>query len=183
MPKPKLYLYKAADAPIAVILRRGTKKSVWEMIRWDLLTDTFTEGQWLTHKTVHGKDASISADGQLFAYQYDVYGSEYESCAVVSRIPNFSAVLFTAQAAGHWDHLGFSADGSVATSIEEGWVAKEDSVPNIVSYTEKADSGYMPGPWKDLKDRTIVLDGAKVVADGEVLYDTTDHVFQAKPAL
>lgn len=187
MPNPKLFLYKAADAPVAVLLRRGVSRDQWELIRWDLETDTFTAGQWLLGKHLHGKDAALSPDGRFLAYQYDIYSGEaYQSHAAVSLVPNFTAVLYNPGNGGHWDGVGFSADGSLVSTLKSGWVMPVGTPPGFELeqgvWEDKVASGYVENEsWVDPSGRVITLKGAQVVADEAVLYDTTEHVFEARP--
>lgn len=44
-------------------------------------------------------------------------------------------------------------------------------------------TGYMGQNWTDTKGRRISTDDGKLVVDGEVLYDTTEHVFSPRPPL
>ena len=199
MPVPKLFLYKAADAPVAVLLRRGVSRDQWELNRWDLETDTFTAGQWLLGKHLHGKDAALSPDGRFLAYQYDIYGSGgyqshgsggYQSHAAVSLVPNFTAVLHNPGNGGHWDGVGFSADGSLASTLKSGWITPRGTPQGTPAgftlgqapWTEKVASGYVENEsWTDPRGRVITLNGAQVLVDGSLLYDTTDHVFEQRP--
>lgn len=191
MPVPKLFLYKAADAPVAVLLRRGVSRDQWELIRWDLETDTFTAGQWLKGKHLHGKEAVLSPDGRFLAYQYDIYGGEgYQSHAAVSLVPNFTAVLHNPGNGGHWDGVGFSADGSLVSTLKTGWVVPPGTPAGLAlgqaPWTEKVASGYVENEsWTDPHGRVITLNGAQVLVDESgqsptVLYDTTDHVFEPR---
>lgn len=63
----------AAEANIAVIFRRGPN-AVFQMLVWDLNTDTVTPGQWLTGK-VFTERCDISPDGKhvvVFSRGYSV---------------------------------------------------------------------------------------------------------------
>lgn len=181
---PKLFLYKAAKANTVVILRRGETKETWEMIRWNLDTDTFTEGQWLIKKQMNGAYASISPCGRYFGYFYQVYGyvkgvQKYESCGVVSQVPNFTALYFNGNHGGCWESVRFTEKGEVVSSPME---KKGDVELPIAPHTATlASSGYIDKPsWTDPKGRIITTEGAKLLADGIVIYDTTDHKFVAR---
>ena len=215
----KLFLHKARDAPIAVLLRRTNKKKDWEMIRWDMETDTFTEGQWLMGKTMNGRYCQLSADGKYFAYHYDLYGESKQNPSgnwachgVVSLVPNFTALYFCPNHMGNWEKIHFSEKGEVA--FRDMQKKSEDAPPLVVwtkdmpivpsSYIdvdneENAQAlnfhpatiahskakGTFPEftPWKDHKGRVITTDGGKLLADGVVIYDCTDHVFEARPPM
>ena len=186
MPTPKLFLYKAAEANTVVLLRRGEKKDSWEMIRWDLETDTFTEGQWLLKKTINPAYCAISPCGRFFAYHYDIYGfvkgeQNYQSHNVVSAVPTFTALYFDGAALGHWDQLGFTESGELISS--RPMVKKGDvELPFAPAAASLAHSGYIGSlsEWTDPKGREITTQEGKLLADGAILYDTTDHVFTPK---
>lgn len=183
MPTPKLYLYKARDAPIVAILRRGLQRDEWELIKWDLDTDTFTEGQWLTHKQMNGKYCAISPNGNYFSYIYNEYTKNvYSTSGVISKLPNFTAIYYTDRFPGYWDTVGFNTDNSVWVSPEQGWQLKTTDV-DIQTGPEKnyVDSGYISSEvWIDPRGRSITTEKGKLVANGHCIYDTTNHMFIPK---
>lgn len=187
MTTPKLFLYKAAEANTAVILRRGDKRDSWEIIRWDLDTDTFTEGQWLMKKQMNGKYAAISPCGRFFAYHYEISGfvkgvQDYQCHSVVSSVPNFTALYFDDKTLGNWGILGFTEKGEIVSS---GQMVKKGSVelPFAERGSSLAPSGYVSSAeWTDPRGRVITLDEGKLFADGTLLYDTTDHMFVPRSA-
>jgi hypothetical protein len=63
--RTRLAVLFAAAAPVAVILRRGTKKH-FRLIRWSLADDTFEAGQWMSG-SVHMSD--LSPDGTKLIYR------------------------------------------------------------------------------------------------------------------
>ena len=126
MSAPKLFLYKAAAANIVAILRRGHRNE-WELIRWDLDTDTFTRGQWLRRKSMTGSQAAISPNGVYFGYRYDIFSHADESChGVISRLPYFSAIFFNEQFPGRWDSVRFGLDGSALIAHNKDWIQRVD---------------------------------------------------------
>jgi hypothetical protein len=90
-------MYKAKDANIVAILRRGKNRKEWQMIRWNIENDTFQEGQWLMNKMIAPRYCSISPDGKYFFYHYWDKG-QYSTDAVFSKIPNFTAEYY-----GEWN--------------------------------------------------------------------------------
>jgi hypothetical protein len=182
----KLYLYLAAKANTAVLLRRSGKKDQWQMIHWNLDTDTFTEGQWLLKKVINPKTASLSPCGRYFAYTYQVYGfikgeQHHESHAVVSQVPNFTALYHNGNFGGGYGLLKFSPTGEVYCSsfIGEG-MEKRGGV--TLSFTTTVPEGST-GPVDmlvDRKGRVITMAEGKVFANDILLYDTTNHVFVAR---
>ncbi len=197
---PKLYLYKAEYANIVAILRRGTQRNEWELIKWDLTTDSFTEGQWLRGKVMNGKYSAISPDGQFFAYHYDIYPMEndkqtFDSHGVVSRLPNFTALYFKPNFGGNWADIGFDMNSSIVYSGMTGVETLEKKGNEDIPFVDwrsavKAPTGYIQEsrlregaeePFVDHKGRVITTQDAKILVNNQVIYDTTDHVFVAKP--
>jgi len=184
----RLYIYVAPRAPSnAVILRRTDgKKMEWEMIRWDIDTDTFTAGQWLRKKCIFTNSAAISPDGLHFAYQYFSVISTWECHAVVSRVPNFTAVYHT-ESAGKWDSITFSEDGAVIWSSvsSEPMEPRGDGAhpPLVPSSTQSAPTGYKPEDFTDNRGRYITTKDGVLFADGVAMYDTTAHTFEARAAI
>jgi hypothetical protein len=185
---PKLFLHKARDAPIVAILRRSDKTN-WELIKWDIRTDTFTEGQWLLGKSMNGKYPLLSPDGQLFSYHYDIYHKGDWKCeGAVSLLPNFTALYFCGDHMGNWEEIGFGEDGHLVFEptrlLKRGDlelpIRKYDkNLPNMprthIDF-EELDGHY----WLDPKGRKITTKDGILYADGKVLYDTTEHVFEAR---
>lgn len=62
--RTRLFVLFASAAPKAIILRRGPKRS-WRLISWDLRTDRFERGQWMTG-IVQLRD--LSPDGSKLIY-------------------------------------------------------------------------------------------------------------------
>ncbi|EBA12083.1 hypothetical protein [Roseobacter sp. CCS2] len=97
-PLLQLYLFFATENDQALILRRSEKK-LYNLISWDLATDTFTEGQWL-RKSVRAENCALSHNGQYFIYGVDNAdpnqraGPQY---TVISRAPWFTALALFPQ--------------------------------------------------------------------------------------
>lgn len=179
----KIFMYKAADAPIVAILLRGVKRTHWKLIRWDLDTDTFIEGQWLMNKSMNGAYASISPSGEYFSYSYSIYpktvGSEYECHCAVSKLPNFTALYFNKN---HYlgYRLGFTADNKIVY-ISDYTMEKKGAIDIPIVTGDSVASGYIDTPvWKDSNGRIIHTDGAKLYVNNNILYDATEHIFSAK---
>jgi hypothetical protein len=183
MPNPKLFLYKARDAPIVAILRRGSVKTDWQLIRWNTETDEFTEGQWLTKAVMNGAYCSISPDGRYFAYHYSSLREEnrWKSYAVVSEIPYFTASLITENHAGMWDAIAFRNDGLLMhTRAQQGFVMKRHNNIAIsrVYDTSLIYTGLCKSTFTDMRGRSISVVDETICADGQIIYDTSGHVFQ-----
>lgn len=181
MPIPKLYLYKAKDVPVIGILRRGTSRDEWELVKWNIMTDEFIEGQWLRHKQMNGKHCAISPNGEYFYYSYNVFRPQYSGCGVISRIPNFTALYFSDDYEGSWTSTHFDDDNNIRCNVELQMRTDNDLI--ILPYTNGNifDDGYISTEtWMDPKGRIIRTEDGKLIADDIVIYDTTNHVFQNK---
>ena len=185
MPIPKLFLYKARDAPIVAILRRDSYKHNWELIKWDVENDIFTRGQWLTKAVMNGSYCAISPDGKYFAYHYSSLRKDahWKSYGVVSELPYFSACLMTHYHAGMWDGIGFDNQGSVMhTQAIKGFIKKRVCDLQITTEYKKESlyNGFVEGgSFVDGRGRTITTEKGILYANGSVLYDSSDHAFQS----
>ena len=127
------------------------------MIRWDTATDKFTPGQWMTsYKHVYMNKCMTSGDGLYFGYIYFTYDKHHIpieiSYKVKSQVPNFTAHTIRENHGGHW--------------VDGRW---DDT------FQEKVDFPYV-----DQRGRIITYQGAVLYADGEVLYDASDHQFEPR---
>lgn len=178
MPAPKLFLYKASDANVAVILRRGERRSLWEMIRWDIETDTFTRGQWLTvAQQMNGAYCAISRDGRHFAYWYSEFERPYTTHAIISEVPYFTALLYTKDHCSNWDTIAFDSEGNPMHSRAGRLVKRNPTKLKAAPWERGVDSGFRE-EFVDFSNRHITTDKGRLLANGQLLYDTTDHVFR-----
>jgi hypothetical protein len=182
MPNPKLFLYKARDAPIVAILRRGSVKTNWQLIRWNTETDEFTEGQWLTKAIMNGAYCSISPDGLYFAYHYSSLREENKrkSYAVVSEIPYFTASLIAKSHVGMWDAIAFRNDGLLMhTRAQQGFIMKRQiNIAISPVYNTSLIYNGLGEAFTDMRGRVVSVVDETICADGEIIYDTSAHVFQ-----
>lgn len=111
---PKLWLYKASNAPIVAILRRDENRD-WLLIKWELETDTFTEGQWLRKKKINPHYCSISPNGKYFGYSYTDY-HDLEAHIIISKIPYFTAEYYSNSAWG--SYVYFTKTGEFMSNIQ-----------------------------------------------------------------
>ncbi|MFO0663890.1 MAG: hypothetical protein U0174_08065 [Polyangiaceae bacterium] len=67
MPPPaRLFVIMAAEAPTAVVIRRGP--SSWSnIVAWRTTDDVFTEGAWFKGR-IFAEKCDLSPDGELFVY-------------------------------------------------------------------------------------------------------------------
>ena len=203
----KLFLYKAKNANIIAILRRGVKRKEWQLILWNTLDDTFQEGQWLINKMIHPRYCSISPDGKYFFYHYWDRG-QYSQDAVFSKLPNFTAEYY-----GTWntyyEECSFTNDNKGVVSLDyqfskrnsntmlEVVLRKDIDKDSIIKcgyigclnssvyddikvndFSEK--NNYLT--YIDMKDRVIKVKNGILYADDIILLDTTNNTFiQVKP--
>src|SRR3954469_17262682 len=62
----RLHVLLAADAPTAVVIRRGPSQSVCTVL-WDRKTDEFTLGQWMRGR-IYERRCDLSPDGRHLVY-------------------------------------------------------------------------------------------------------------------
>ena len=188
----KLFLFKARDAPIVVIVRQAKVNSYknWELIRWDLQTDTFQTGQWLKcAHIIRPKYFSISPDGNHLAYCYTNFETnehfEIVSHMIISKVPYFTATMYTKDhgVCGHGTYIGFNTHGQpMCRSSVDTLEVRQPTTLKEAKWESNVPTGYIEsGTFTDSKGRVITLDKGRIMADGVVLYDTTDHVFQSIP--
>ncbi|MEP6754150.1 MAG: hypothetical protein ABJA67_01515 [Chthonomonadales bacterium] len=94
-PPCRLFLVFAADAPIAVILRRGPTRH-WKVIKWNTDTDSFQDGQWF-FGNFYPERCGLSPDGSLFVYFAAKYRRQHpdgyaNAFTAVSRPPYLTAL-------------------------------------------------------------------------------------------
>ena len=183
----KLFLYKARDAPVAVLLRRGSRRTDWQIIRWDMTTNIFTPGQWLCGKSMNGTSQAISPCGRYLSYHCAVYPlSEcYGVISSVSGVPKFTALLYKPNWPGEWETNRWTVDGAADLS-SGGWEVRGDasSIPPVTyerAAVGYAESGFISladgGVWVDPDGRRITAEADVLCADGRPLLDTSGHRF------
>lgn len=95
MLNPKMNIFIAKKAPIALILRRGPS-SWYHLIKWDLKTDALEYGAWIKGR-IYEDYCDISQDGRYFlykAYQGRRWHTNYKDCyTALSTIPWLKAHL------------------------------------------------------------------------------------------
>jgi hypothetical protein len=86
----RLYALVAREARTAVVFRRGPSKQV-QMLRWDLVTDVLTPGQWLAGR-IYNERCGLSPDGKLLVYFAGKFNTEMATFTAISRPPYFTAL-------------------------------------------------------------------------------------------
>lgn len=98
----RLHILLARDAPVGLVIRHGTAKSVCTLL-WDRKQDEFVLGQWMRGR-IDTETCDLSPDGSHFLYsakKYSLFKSlKYVDTAgrvawtVVSRTPYLKAVAY-----------------------------------------------------------------------------------------
>ncbi len=127
MPPARVFGFVAAEADVCVLLRRGPAKKVL-MVRWNLRTDEFKMGQWLTTE-VPADRCDVSPDGLLFATTAIDYRHGRSEAAgpyvAVSRPPYFTALAL-------WPVFGAHTGGAYWHAKDELWIdAPHDPAPKV----------------------------------------------------
>jgi hypothetical protein len=182
----RLFLYKAEHAPICILLRKETKqkKQYWQMIHWNLETNTFTPGQWLCNKQMI-PHFHLSQDGQYCTYMYNQYQCVDDAHWCVSKVPYFTAIYY-AKACGRRDWCGFIKGTNQAyTSCSDPILTRQQTdlpfpytLHKDIKSPPHANSGYIKDNSFVYEQKTIRIDGAFVYVDDEVVYDATENTFE-----
>ena len=187
----KLFLFKASNANVVLIVRRGDKRNQWELIRWDLDTDHLIPGQWLLNKQLWVDGCAISPCGKYFYWVYNTYQNSADMThAGISLIPNFTALMYGNKGIGRYNPARFDAKtfkpinahgleprtGNIQC-VEPANVSKvsnkygelqPDCLPN----------GLMKNSWIDFKQRHITTIDHKIFINGVEFVDFTSNTFE-----
>ncbi len=135
----RLFAYVARDVRTAVVVRRGPSKQV-RMILWDLATDTFTRGQWLSGRLYNDK-CGISPNGRLFIYFTAKFKTKLGTFTAVCRPPNFTALALWPDGSSYGGGGFFESNRKVvlnyARVIDE--INENASVPDDFEVTHLGD--------------------------------------------
>jgi hypothetical protein len=182
---PRLAIYKASNADIAVILRKGQNDS-WQLIKWNMLDNTFTEGQWLLRKQVSLEGCAISPNGKYFAWCYNRYHLLNRTDAIqahfgISLIPNFTAIYYSGNSCGR-GYVRFDKDNNVINSVDfepTNNYNSELDIKLVGAYTQPANNGLLNKEKKDFvyNNKLVTVDGYKILMDGKEIYDATENYF------
>jgi len=137
-PRLRLQGYVAAAAPCAVLLRRAGP-NLWSMIRWDLATDCFEEGEWLQAK-IHVERCDISPDGAFFVWCMSRHWawsthSGRTVCTAVSRPPFFAPLAIVWHSSGSREGGGEFLPEPLAASPEWSVAENFGPPPNLARRT------------------------------------------------
>jgi len=152
----RLFVYLAAEAPIAVVLSRGP--SDWAQLSvWHTDSDRIVHGQWIKGR-VYERRSDLSADGQLFAAFVRQSGGRERHGAdtwmALSRPPYFSAlaVWFV----GGTYHTGpfFPARDVLWLGYQEDTPPDRGRLPTWLKIRQPRDIAYIDGT-AEWTDRTV----------------------------
>ena len=178
----RLFVFVAKNADIAAIIRKEIKgkRESYQLIRWDMATNEFTEGQWLMNKQLCISSCSISPDGQLFGWLYNKYWTPKEPThAGVSVIPNFTAELYSSTAPGRWLRVTFDEDSHPFDIMFHFEKRGTRSIP-FSDNKPSVGSGLQEQTFTTRMGAIVSLEGYKIMLDGKLLYDAEKNVFEAK---
>lgn len=106
----KLHILLAREAPVGLVIRHGTAKSVCTLL-WDRKKDKFTLGQWMRGR-INLEFCDLSPDGDHFIYaatrirrvnEYDKVFNYYAfTWTVVSQMPYLKALAYYQRRYGGW---------------------------------------------------------------------------------
>ncbi len=89
----KLHILLATGAPLGLVIRHGTAKSVCTLL-WDRRRDEFTLGQWMRGR-IDLNTCDLAPDGEHFIYAAQKYVlPEIHRWAAVARTPYLKAVAY-----------------------------------------------------------------------------------------
>lgn len=106
-PSASIFVLLAREAPVGVLIRRGPSSQT-QLIKWNLKSDTFEEGQWLKAR-VYERRCDLSPQGTLLIYFAATYKEPLRSWTAVSKPPWFSAIALWLKGDG-WNGGGLFMD-------------------------------------------------------------------------
>lgn len=182
---PKLSIFKASDAPIALIVRRANKGKDWQLIRWDMQDDTFDEGQWIRNKHLWIDGCSLSSDGQYFYWIYNLFCTKDKTLetndthAGVSNVPYFTALMYGNKGMGRWDRCRF--DKTTKKPINNQGLRPNDpeyEIECVESGTPDSTGLIKELEWFDDFGRSITIVEYQIFVNNHLHYDSTNNTFQ-----
>ena len=177
MTSQKLFVFINKKNDIAVIIRKEkkNKKNNYQIIKWDIQNNIFTEGQWLLKKQLFIKGCSISPDGKYFGWLYNTYQHNNETYAGISLIPNFTAILFGTGGIGRYLTVQFDKNSmpinNQSFELKSNIILKK-SITEIPVYSGLQELNFI------LKTgEKIIINGYNLIMDGNIIYDATNNIF------
>jgi hypothetical protein len=185
------YFFSATQAPIILILYRQNKNT-WRMCKYNIETDELIKGQWM-HGDIDVKRCSLSPCGEYFYYTYNSYDHDREKSVthiIVSHVPYFTALLYSNDAIGRYSYpctfdsetgLPIIYKNEYTFELQRRW-GKITSLDNVIHINERprVDMGNVEN-FKHVQG--LRVEGNKIIHEntGQVIYDTTDEVYEYIP--
>ena len=181
----KLFLFKAPNANIVLIVRRGDKRNQWQLIRWDLETDHLTPGQWLLNKQLWVDGCAISPCGKYFYWVYNTYQNQVDMThAGISLIPNFTAIMYGNKGIGRYDLARF--DAITNYPIDSHGLEPRNGMIELCEPSDNNNelpNGLMSNSWIDFKQRHITTIAHKIFINGAEFVDLSANTFEPVPPI
>ncbi len=187
-----------------ILFQRGTE---WQLLFWELETNTITAGQWLTKSKLSLKHCYLYKG--FFCYDFLQFKPEYQEYQVISRMPYFTALLLFRASCTSGIRIVKSGDdySSKIRCVHRGDDHLLDlrTRPPVISVEDWIVWGPEWGGWDNLattrgeqmvamkgpalsskpvapnelcrEDKMISIDGPRVVVDGEVVIDLSENKF------
>lgn len=194
----KLHVFIDRDDPTTacVLFQRGEE---WQLVSWDLSTNTTKPGQWLMAAKVQIELCALYRG--LFVCTYNKVHDSFKGHQVLSRAPYFTALLHfessctrdfrvikhrkrlkVAVCAEDMDRLTRYAPADMlaidAWGLAEIRKSKRLVQPGPPSFSSK--TKVAPSSGQHL-GKSIRIDGARLLVDGQVVVDLTDATFTPVP--
>ena len=155
-------------------------KHSFQMIKWDLETNTFVEGQWLLNKKICTTACSISPNGEYFGWLYIKYHHCFDgdngTHAGISLVPHFTAILYGNKGVGTHLRVNFDEQGNPIDN--QGFEQKHPEMLLPISCSKiPIESGLQEAQFISKTGQHVVVDGYKLMVDDVVLYDAADNCF------
>jgi hypothetical protein len=185
MSSQKLYVFVAEESHNAAIIRKEKIKGQprYQIIKWDMITNKFTEGQWLLNKQLFIKGCSISPNGELFGWQYNRFWTNEDTHAGISIIPNFTAELY-GRGCGRYNTVVFDYNSH---PISRPFNFEKKGTLDITlsdvdeKYTKCAPNGLQPQTFNTKYGNIVRVDGYKLIVDDVIVYDAEHNIFINTP--
>ena len=153
MSAPRLFVLTAAEAPRAVVLRRGSAREV-ATIGWDRKRETVEPGQWLRGR-IYEHRSDLSPDGRHLIVFAGKGGSRWWTA--VSRAPWLTALVYLPQSSTWGGGGAFTGPGRVWLN---GGGALPTNAPRELrserdprAYPSSTDGFHMGGTYAAMKER------------------------------
>jgi hypothetical protein len=179
----KLFIFVSETNIALIVVKKGTSTHPsYQVIQWDMLSNTFTEGQWLCNKQLAITCCALSPNGKHFGWVYNQYWKKKDvTHAGISLVPNFTALLYSDQFVGRLDAVKFDTSSNPLYLGERGFVSRCDHELHEGNHARLADTGLKIKSEDDsfinqFGDLVSVSD-FKVLINGHVVYDASNNDF------